>query len=147
MGHREGGHDLDHRPDAPRPQHNPNKERDVVIAETNVLDTSTDVALDHRKERDGWSGEPYFGVCRIQQSLGHIRAGSNEHHLFGGGIYVNEYRRPIHQLTGVPGARPNKMTNDTILIRIELHEACRARRSVVAPDHGMRFEVASDSGE
>src|SRR5215475_346458 len=56
VSNREGGDDLDHRPQMIRPKHDRGKECDVIVAEKDVLDTGLDEPPDHLEYRRPCTG-------------------------------------------------------------------------------------------
>ena len=73
MRHREGGDDLDDRPQAACPQDNRDQERDMVVAEEDMLDARVDVTKDHVQQWRRRRGDFEFGLRRVQQRLRCIR--------------------------------------------------------------------------
>src|ERR1700722_19165181 len=98
MRHREGRDDLDDRPQAARPQHNRDQERDVVVAEEDMLDARVDIAKDDVEQRRRRCRDFDFGLRRVQQSLRRIRLWPDQHDLLGARLNIDENRRLIDQV-------------------------------------------------
>lgn len=106
VSNREGGDDLDHRPQTLRPKHDRGKECDVIVAEKDVLDTGLDEPPDHLECRRPRTGQSDLGRSAVEGKLALAALGCDDSQMSCGRIHVVKQGRAIAQLAAIQWTGP-----------------------------------------